>query len=385
MAGLSIRSVHKSFGAVDVLKGIDITVEDGEFLILVGSSGCGKSTLLNMVAGLEPITSGEIWIGNRLVNDLPPKARDIAMVFQSYALYPTMTVRQNISFGLEVRKVPRGDQKRIVENVADSLQIAHLLDRKPRELSGGQRQRVAMGRALARDPTLFLFDEPLSNLDAQLRVEMRAEIKQMHQRLGKTICYVTHDQIEAMTLGDRIAVMKDGVIQQLGTPQQIYDSPANIYVAGFIGAPPMNLVPGRLEGAEAGVGLAVDTGLEHAVLKLPFAPEEVSAAVGRQVVLGIRPERITGDLRSAAPRGSTVQSLVVQVDLVEPTGADTLVFARVNGRRIICRVHPGLQPKASDHLPLLFDVSNAVLFDPESGVRIDATGNPAQRDLLRAG
>ena len=241
MASLSIRNVRKVYpNGNEVLKGIDLEIEDGQFLILVGGSGCGKSTLLNMIAGLESVSEGEIMIGDRVVNNVAPKERDIAMVFQSYALYPTMTVRENISFGLGIRKIPKAEQKEIVERVANILQITHLLDRKPALLSGGQRQRVAMGRAIARDPSLFLFDEPLSNLDAKLRVEMRAEIKRMHQRLGSTIVYVTHDQIEAMTLGDRIAVMKDGVVQQFGSPQEIYDSPSNLFVAGFIGSPSMN-------------------------------------------------------------------------------------------------------------------------------------------------
>src|SRR5476649_476539 len=238
MASLSIRDVYKTYAnGVPVLKGVNIDIEDGQFLILVGGSGCGKSTLLNMIAGLETVSEGEIMIGDRGVNNVAPKERDIARVFQSYALYPTMTVRENISFGLGIRKVPKDEQKKIVDRVAETLQMTHLLDRKPALLSGGQRQRVAMGRAIARDPSLFLFDEPLSNLDAKLRVEMRAEIKLLHQRLGATSVYVTHDQIEAMTLGDRIAVMRDGVVQQYGSPQEIYDSPDNLYVAGFIGSP----------------------------------------------------------------------------------------------------------------------------------------------------
>lgn len=366
MAGLSIRNVHKSFGAVEVLKGIDIEIEDGEFLILVGSSGCGKSTLLNMVAGLESISTGEIWIGERLVNDLPPKARDIAMVFQSYALYPTMTVRQNISFGLAVRKVPAGERKRIAESVAETLQISHLLDRKPRQLSGGQRQRVAMGRAMAREPALFLFDEPLSNLDAQLRLEMRAEIKQMHQRLGKTICYVTHDQIEAMTLGDRIAVMKDGIVQQLGAPQEVYDSPANMYVAGFIGAPPMNFIPGKLEAIGTSAAIPVDTGVEKTLLTLPFAPSAFTSRIGSEVALGLRPERMVGAGASDDGR----QAIQCRVDIVEPTGPDTLVFTTVNGARVLSRVSPDVRPRPGQTVSLIFDVANALLFDPESGARI---------------
>ncbi|MDX1605965.1 MAG: ATP-binding cassette domain-containing protein, partial [Candidatus Competibacterales bacterium] len=242
MGALSIRNVRKSFGDTHVLKGIDIEIAAGEFLILVGPSGCGKSTLLNMIAGLESVTSGEIAIGERVVNHLGPKDRDIAMVFQSYALYPNMNVRKNIEFGLEIRKVPPAQREEIVRRVADMLQIGHLLSRKPAQLSGGQRQRVAMGRALAREPAVFLFDEPLSNLDAKLRVEMRTEIKELHHRTRTTTVYVTHDQIEAMTLGERIAVMKDGEIQQFGTPHEVYDDPANLFVAGFMGSPSMNFI-----------------------------------------------------------------------------------------------------------------------------------------------
>jgi multiple sugar transport system ATP-binding protein len=372
MAGLSIIDVHKTFGTVEVLKGINIEVEDGQFLILVGSSGCGTSTLLNTIAGLESVSRGEIRIGGRVVNHLPPKNRDIAMVFQSYALYPSMTVRENISFGLEIRKVARAEQKRIVDSVSELLQISHLLDRKPRQLSGGQRQRVAMGRALARNPTLFLFDEPLSNLDAQLRLEMRAEIKLMHRRLGKTICYVTHDQIEAMTLADRIAVMKDGVVQHFGTPQAIYDSPANMYVAGFIGAPPMNFIAGQLQAVGAGIGIALDTGLGTSVLRLPFSATEVRARIGAPVVVGLRPERITDDRSSDSAARQDAQRIEVRVDIIEPTGPDTFVFSQVNGKRLVSRTHPGTTIGPSGTMPLLFDVSKAVLFDPTSGERLDA-------------
>ena len=386
MAGLTIKNVYKTFpNGVDVLKGVNIEIEEGQFLILVGSSGCGKSTLLNMIAGLESITSGEIWIGDRMVNDLPPKNRDIAMVFQSYALYPSMTVRENICFGLQIRKVPRSEQNAIVESVSELLQISHLLDRKPRQLSGGQRQRVAMGRALARNPTLFLFDEPLSNLDAQLRLEMRAEIKLMHRRLGKTICYVTHDQIEAMTLGDRIAVMKDGVIQQFDAPQQIYDSPANMYVAGFIGAPPMNFIAGRLEEIGSGVGLEIDTGLARANLKLPFNPNRFRAYIGKEVVLGLRPERITDDRNAHGLGGASLQPIKVLVDVVEPTGPDTIVVCQLNGKRMLSRVHPASNPRPSEVVTLLFDASKAVLFDPKLGTRIDTLVAGSDRQLVCAG
>ncbi|MDL2353921.1 MAG: sn-glycerol-3-phosphate ABC transporter ATP-binding protein UgpC [Pseudomonadota bacterium] len=368
MASLSIRGVRKVYpNGAEVLKGIDLDIADGEFLILVGGSGCGKSTLLNMIAGLETVSAGQIAIGGKVVNDVPPKSRDIAMVFQSYALYPTMTVRENISFGLGIRKVPKNEQKKIVERVADTLQMTHLLDRKPAMLSGGQRQRVAMGRAIARDPALFLFDEPLSNLDAKLRVEMRAEIKLLHQRLGSTIVYVTHDQIEAMTLGDKIAVMKDGVVQQFGTPQQIYDRPDNLFVASFIGSPSMNFLRGRIDAG----GFALEHGGATTVLPLP--PELAALARGADVILGIRPEHITdADSARAGARAGAYQPTTVDcvVQMIEPTGPDTLVFTVVNGVRITCRTHPRAAAVAGQPLTLAFDLSKAVLFDPATEQRI---------------
>jgi len=371
MASLSIRDVYKTYpNGVPVLKGVNIDIEDGQFLILVGGSGCGKSTLLNMIAGLETVTKGEIQIDGKTVNNLSPKDRDIAMVFQSYALYPSMTVRENISFGLNIRKVPKGEQTQIVDRVANTLQITHLLDRKPGQLSGGQRQRVAMGRALARDPIMFLFDEPLSNLDAKLRIEMRSEIKLLHQRLGTTIVYVTHDQIEAMTLGDRIAVMKDGIVQQFGAPQDIYDSPSNLFVAGFIGAPPMNFIQGKLVEQGAGVGIELDTGIKRGVLNLPFDTAKVKSHVGRDVILGLRPERITDARHAHDIGGGQLQPIEVNVDVIEPTGPDTLVFAQVNGKRVVSRVHPGANPQPLQPMTLLFDVSKAVLFDPANEERI---------------
>jgi len=297
MSALSIRDVKKRFGPVEVLKGINIDVEDGEFLILVGPSGCGKSTLLNMIAGLDTISSGEIAIGGRVVNQLSPKDRDIAMVFQSYALYPNMTVRNNISFGLKIRKIPKAEQEQIVSRVSKLLQIEALLDRMPSQLSGGQRQRVAMGRALARDPALFLFDEPLSNLDAKLRVEMRAEIKLLHERLKATIVYVTHDQIEAMTLGDRIAVMKSGEVHQLASPQEVYDDPADLFVAGFIGSPPMNLIRAPVASHDGSVGVDLRSDSETVFFRAPEAVHEGLAKwIGREVIVGIRPEQISDEI-----------------------------------------------------------------------------------------
>lgn len=368
MAALTIKNVRKVYNnGVEVLKDINIEIKDGQFLILVGGSGSGKSTLLNMIAGLETVTAGEIKIGERVVNDLPPKDRDIAMVFQSYALYPSMTVRENIAFGLGVKKVPKHEQDEIVARVAETLQISHLLDRRPAQLSGGQRQRVAMGRAISRKPSLFLFDEPLSNLDAKLRVEMRAEIKLLHQRLKSTIVYVTHDQIEAMTLGDLIAVMKDGVVQQLGTPQEIYDNPANLFVAGFIGSPSMNFIPCKLEmEGERVFTMLENAGSQHK-LNLPFAASQLQGQAGRQVVLGVRPEQIT-DLSSA--HGEHGQALNCKVEMLEPTGPDTLVTVRLNGENITCRSHPREAKQVGQSMELNFNLSKAALFDPQSGARV---------------
>ncbi|MCM2569382.1 MULTISPECIES: ABC transporter ATP-binding protein [Janthinobacterium] len=368
MSSLSIRSIRKVYtNGVEVLKGIDIEIKDGQFLILVGGSGSGKSTLLNMVAGLESVTSGEILIDGKVVNDLPPKDRDIAMVFQSYALYPSMTVRENIAFGLNVKKVPKAEQEEIVARVAETLQITHLLDRRPAQLSGGQRQRVAMGRAISRKPSLFLFDEPLSNLDAKLRVEMRAEIKLLHQRLKATIVYVTHDQIEAMTMGDLIAVMKDGVVQQLGTPQEIYDNPANLFVAGFIGSPSMNFITVKpvVEGNE--VFVAIENAGKSMRLALPFATDKLRSYAGRDVILGVRPEQIT-DMSSA--HGDVGQELGCLIDLVEPTGPDTLLTTRLNGAAVTCRTHPREAVLPGQTMQLSFNLSKAALFDPENGERI---------------
>ena len=368
MSSLSIRSIRKVYtNGVEVLKGIDIDIKDGQFLILVGGSGSGKSTLLNMVAGLESVTSGEILIDGKVVNDLPPKDRDIAMVFQSYALYPSMTVRENIAFGLNVKKVPKAEQEDIVARVAETLQITHLLDRRPAQLSGGQRQRVAMGRAISRKPSLFLFDEPLSNLDAKLRVEMRAEIKLLHQRLKATIVYVTHDQIEAMTMGDLIAVMKDGVVQQLGTPQEIYDNPANLFVAGFIGSPSMNFITVKpvIEGNE--VFVAIENAGKSMRLALPFAADKLRSYAGRDVILGVRPEQIT-DMSSA--HGDVGQELGCLIDLVEPTGPDTLLTTRLNGAAVTCRTHPREAVLPGQTMQLSFNLSKAAMFDPANGERI---------------
>ena len=362
---LKIDNVRKTFGSLEILKGIDIDVEPGQFLILVGPSGCGKSTLLNMIAGLESVSDGEIHIGDRNVTYLNPKDRDIAMVFQSYALYPNMSVRKNISFGLDVRKVPKNEQEEIIDRVAKILQIEALLDRKPAQLSGGQRQRVAMGRALAREPSVFLFDEPLSNLDAKLRVEMRTEIKELHQRTGTTIVYVTHDQIEAMTLGDRIAVMRNGEVQQYGSPQQIYDNPANLFVAGFIGSPSMNFIRSDVVEHDGGFGLKMHGAAGDFVLPVR---EELGTKVNQTVIFGIRPEQITQQHQETA--SDDVFNAECRVDIVEPTGPDTLVFIRLNDTKCICRVHPGAAAQPGETMHLAFDMSKAVFFDAETEQRI---------------
>jgi multiple sugar transport system ATP-binding protein len=369
MGALSIRGVRKSFGPQEILKGIDIEVDSGEFLILVGPSGCGKSTLLNLVAGLDSVTSGDILIGGRRVNDLSPKDRDIAMVFQSYALYPNMSVWQNIAFGLEMRGVPREEQRRTVDRVAQILQIEPLLDRRPAQLSGGQRQRVAMGRAIARDPALFLFDEPLSNLDAKLRVEMRTEIKLLHQRVGKTIVYVTHDQIEAMTLGDKIAVMRAGELQQLGTPQEVYDDPRNRFVAGFMGSPSMNFIPCDLLREGGRLAIALELGGTRRLLPLTHAAPDPARWEGKQVILGLRPEKITQRVEYLAATGHC-HVLPAPILVSEPTGPDTLLLVKANGVDVCCRVHPDDARRPGESMELMFDLSKAVFFDPAGEARI---------------
>jgi multiple sugar transport system ATP-binding protein len=365
MASLTINHVKKSFGSTDILKGVSIDADSGEFLVLVGPSGCGKSTLLNLIAGLETITSGEIKIGDRVVNKVSPKDRDIAMVFQSYALYPSMTVRKNISFGLETRKVPKQEIHDTVEKVATLLQIEELLERKPSQLSGGQRQRVAMGRAIARNPKVFLFDEPLSNLDAKLRVEMRTEIKLLHQRINTTIVYVTHDQIEAMTLADRIAIMKDGIVQQLGSPQEVYDNPANMFVAGFIGSPSMNFIPCRVKKESDHVMIELTTETQNHAIPIKSSLCNLDQYIGKEVTMGVRPEKITH--RDTGPH---LIDLSCKVDVIEPTGPDTLVFVMINGKEVTCRVHPQESKKPGEEMTMSLDMSKAIFFDPASEKRI---------------
>jgi multiple sugar transport system ATP-binding protein len=369
MGFLDIKHATKSYGAVKILHETDISVEEGEFLVLVGPSGCGKSTLLNMIAGLEEVTSGDIVIKGRSMKGVRPADRNIAMVFQSYALYPNMNVAQNISFGMEMHGVPRPERERRVAQAAELLQITHLLDRKPGQLSGGQRQRVAMGRALVRDPDVFLFDEPLSNLDAKLRVDMRTEIKKLHQKLGTTIVYVTHDQIEALTLSTRIAVMYGGHVQQLGTPKEIYDTPANMFVAGFMGSPSMNLFPATvaLENGRAVARAARGGGGE---ISLPFpANRGFEAQVGRDIVLGLRPEAIT-DRDGADRHSQEVHVIDVPVEITEPAGSDTFVVAHLGGKEVTGRFRADVDVRPGQVFPFAINMEKAVAFDPQTEVRI---------------
>ncbi|MBD8592596.1 MULTISPECIES: ABC transporter ATP-binding protein [unclassified Pseudomonas] len=368
MATLELRNVIKTYGSglPDTLKNIELSIDSGEFLILVGPSGCGKSTLMNCIAGLENISGGAILVDGEDISGMSPKDRDIAMVFQSYALYPTMTVRENICFGLKIRKMPQASIDEEVARVAKLLQIEHLLERKPGQLSGGQQQRVAMGRALARRPKIYLFDEPLSNLDAKLRVEMRTEIKLMHQRLKTTTVYVTHDQIEAMTLGDKVAVMKDGIIQQFGTPQQIYNDPANLFVASFIGSPPMNFIPLRLTRQDGRLMALLDSGQARCELPLGIADAGLE---DREIILGIRPEQIA----LASEQVTGLPTLRAEVQITEPTGPDTLVFVTVNQTKVCCRMAPDAAPAIGATLNLLLDPSKVLIFDAASGARLGAT------------
>jgi len=371
MAFLNVSRLHKRFGAADVLKNIDVDLEKGGFLVLIGPSGCGKSTLLNMIAGLETVTSGEVSIDGEVVNDLHPSKRDIAMVFQSYALYPNMTVAQNIGFALEMRGVPKAEREAAINDAARMLQIEHLLARRPGQLSGGQRQRVAMGRALVRKPRLFLFDEPLSNLDAKLRIDMRTEIKRLHHRTGATIVYVTHDQIEAMTLATKIAVMKDGVLQQVGTPSDIYNRPVNLFVADFMGSPAMNLLEAEIApgGADGHRLTLTRNGSAPITLRVPEAKVTPAMASGAKVILGIRPEAIT-DEGSADRSARTLDTVSVLVDVVEPAGSDTLIVTTIAGKEVFARLRADAEAKPGTMLPLVFNLDKAVYFDPATGMRL---------------
>ncbi|MBB3161004.1 multiple sugar transport system ATP-binding protein [Rhizobium laguerreae] len=354
MSALDIQNIRKAYGDIETLKGIDISLESGEFLVLLGSSGCGKSTLLNIIAGLAEATSGDVRIGGRSLLGVHPKDRDIAMVFQSYALYPNLTVHRNIGFGLEMRKVAAPERDRAVRDAAKLLQIENLLERKPSQLSGGQRQRVAIGRALVRKPEVFLFDEPLSNLDAKLRMEMRTEIKRLHQMLKTTVVYVTHDQIEAMTLASRIAVMRDGRIEQLGTPEEIYNHPATLYVATFVGAPPMNLL--KATAARDG-GLALSG--TDAILPLPTRFRE-AVGNGRDLILGIRPEALRTD--GAGP------SIEATLEVAELTGPELVVTALAGNQRLMACLPPRTPIRNNEKLTLFFDEEAMHLFDPQTGL-----------------
>jgi multiple sugar transport system ATP-binding protein len=359
MATLSLQNVQKSYGGLQVLHGIDVELEDGGFLVLLGPSGCGKSTLLNLIAGLDDISAGDIRIDGRSVVELAPKDRNIAMVFQSYALYPTMTVERNIGFGLEMRGINGTERSAAVKQAADLLQISHLLDRRPANLSGGQRQRVAMGRAIVRNPDLFLFDEPLSNLDAKLRAEMRTEIKRLHGRLGTSVVYVTHDQIEAMTLGTKVAVMKGGYIQQFADPQTIYEKPANMFVAGFIGSPSMNFVTGTLT-SDGRLARFEAPGVR---VEAPMSSGEVFGA--KATVLGIRPE----ELKVADSAGSMLTGII---DVVEPTGPDTMVTIRIAEQPIVARLQPRFSGKVGETIGLSADINSISFFDAQTELRIMA-------------
>ena len=366
---MQIAGLRKSYGTLEILKGIDIELDEGGFLVLVGPSGCGKSTLLNTIAGLEPITSGTISVEGQAINDLHPSKRDIAMVFQSYALYPNMTVGGNIAFGMEMRGVPKAEREVAIAKVAKTLQISHLLDRKPSQLSGGQRQRVAMGRALVRDPKLFLFDEPLSNLDAKLRVDMRLEIKRLHASTGKTIVYVTHDQIEAMTLATKIAVLKDGELQQFGTPHEIYTKPANIFVADFMGSPSMNLLPAKVLAVKSGFELELSQDGKPVRLAIPATIVSSHLVANQNVILGIRPEAVT-DKDGADRNSKAVALLEGRVELVEPAGSDTFVITHLAGKEVTARMRADVVVRPGETVPFAFNLDKAVLFNPETQKRL---------------
>ena len=363
MARLKLSGIEKYYGSVHAVRGVDLDIAQGEFCVLVGPSGCGKSTLLRCIAGLEEVDSGTIEIGERTVNDMRPRDRDIAMVFQNYALYPYMSVFDNIAFGLRARKTPKDEIDQRVRRAAEMLDIVPLLERLPRQLSGGQRQRVAIGRAIVREAQVFLFDEPLSNLDAQLRDEMRTEIKRLHQEIGQTMVYVTHDQIEAMTLADRIVLLKDGLIEQQGAPLELFEQPATRFVARFLGSPPINFLPARIE--QDGGSLAVRCA-EDAALALPAErAAALESFVGKSVTLGLRPEHITGASHATNGRGGLVR-LGVVIDLLQPTGSRLYGAFRVGETEVLAELQAHDVEKPGDRVEVLIDMNRAVLIDPES-------------------
>jgi multiple sugar transport system ATP-binding protein len=361
MARVCLRKLVKYYGSTEVVRGLDLDIAHNEFVALVGPSGCGKSTTLRMIAGLEDISDGEVMIDDRVVNELAPRDRDIAMVFQDYALYPHMSVAQNMSFGLSVRKLAKAEIAVRVQEAARILNIEDLLDRKPRQLSGGQRQRVAMGRAIVRKPKVFLFDEPLSNLDAKLRVQMRTEIKRLHQRVATTIVYVTHDQVEAMTLADRVVVLRNGTIEQVGTPDQVYNKPTSTFVAAFIGSPAMNFVTGRM--ANGGETLTLEGDPNATPLALGAERgRSYSALANKAVVVGIRAEHFA----VAAPGQPR---LLVQIDVIEPLGSDTLVYFKLGSADMVARVPPSTRVVQGERLALSIDASQIHVFDAATGMR----------------
>lgn len=365
MAKVTLSKVTKRYDkkSAPAVKGIDLEVQDKEFMVLVGPSGCGKSTTLRMIAGLEEISDGTIDIGGRIVNDIPPKDRDIAMVFQNYALYPHMTVRENLAFGLKLRGIAKDIINQRVNEAAEILGIADYMDRKPKALSGGQRQRVAVGRAIVRKPAVFLFDEPLSNLDAKMRVQMRAEISKLHRRLDTTMIYVTHDQIEAMTMGDRICVMKDGIIQQVDTPLEIYDNPANVFVAGFIGTPPTNFFNGKL--LRKGDGIYFHHSAMH--LRLPAA-WKLDAYVDKEVIFGLRPEHMGSEL---AEMQKDAQKIKAPIDVIEPMGAETYIYLNTgDGAPCVAKVDPHRKLKLGEEIELALLLDKAHIFDKDTEIRI---------------
>ena len=363
MASLSLRHIYKIYpGNVTAVKDVNIEIKDKEFIVLVGPSGCGKSTTLRMIAGLEEISKGELYIGDRLVNDIAPKDRDIAMVFQNYALYPHMTVYENMAFGLKLRKVPKDEIDRKVKEAAKILDLSHLLDRKPKAMSGGQRQRVALGRAIVRNAKVFLMDEPLSNLDAKLRVQMRSEIIQLHERIGATTIYVTHDQTEAMTMADRIVVMKGGYIQQIGTPKEIYNNPANLFVAGFLGAPATNFVKGTYTNGFFHV--------KDMKIEIPLMyREKLSSYEGKEVIMGIRPEDLHGEGIVADTYPSA--NFDFEIEVAELLGHEYILHGDLNGQKMCAKVNSRLEPEAHSTIKLTMDLSKVHFFDMETENRID--------------